>query len=262
MRNKSGKAALLVAVLALLSSLAGFSPAAGFIITSSKQIKPGVVLSSDIHKNGVRDSDIAGNAVTGSDVSPSAIGTTDIAEGGVTTGDIGADQVTATDIGANQVTPESVEAPEPEEEILTGGTVEATSEFAPTPLVGHYTKEDPTSILSVEWNGSAHAAFSGCVFQLRVNGQAPSPGLEHLVRQHVSAVRRARHRHGGGRSLGEGDHRGEHLPLHGRPRRHHPPGARNQRDHRLAAASPAASPGGRFRRPPFCRSPESVIPGA
>jgi hypothetical protein len=176
MRNKSGKAALLVAVLALLSSLAGFSPAAGFIITSSKQIKPGVVLSSDIHKNGVRDSDIAGNAVTGSDVSPSAIGTTDIAEGGVTTGDIGADQVTATDIGANQVTPESVEAPEPEEEILTGGTVEATSEFAPTPLVGHYTKEDPTSILSVEWNGSAHAAFSGCVFQLRVNGQAPSPG--------------------------------------------------------------------------------------
>lgn len=176
MQNKSGKAALLVAVLALLSSLAGFSPAAGFIITSSKQIKPGVVLTSDIHKNAVRTSDIQPSAVGSSDIKASGVTTSDIAEGGVTTGDIGADQVTSSDIGNGQVTPDTVTAPEPVEEILSGGTVEVGNEFAPTPLVGHYTKEDPTSILSVEWNGSAHAAFSGCVFQVRVNGQAPSPG--------------------------------------------------------------------------------------
>jgi hypothetical protein len=168
MNNKTGKAALLVAVLALLSSLAGFAPAAGFIISSSKQIKPGVIVSSDIHKGGVRSTDIRNGTVGGGDIATEGVASTDIANGTVGT----------TDIGEGQVQPGDVTMPEPEELAEPeGGTVEVGSEYQLVDEAVTYTKEDPTSVLAVEWNGTAHAGFSGCVFQLRVNGLAGNSAL-------------------------------------------------------------------------------------
>lgn len=156
MRRHAGPAALVVAIVAMICSLTGFAPAAGFIITSSQQIRPGVILTSDIHKN----------AVTAGDIRTSAVHSSDIQESAVKTGDI----------GAGQVTPADVTAPVPDQITEEGGSSEVGTTFEPVDTAGTYNKEDPSSVLSVEWTGTAAAGFSPCIFQLRVNGQPPSGG--------------------------------------------------------------------------------------
>lgn len=156
MKNKTGLAALVVASLALLSSLAGFAPAAGFIITSSQQIKPGVILTTDIHKN----------AVTAGDIRASAVHSSDIQESAVTSGDI----------GAGQVEPQDVTAPAPDQITEPGGGEQVGSTYEPVDTAGIYNKEDPTSVLEVDWTGTAGTGFSPCIFQLRINGQPPAGG--------------------------------------------------------------------------------------
>jgi hypothetical protein len=152
LRKHGPIAALAVSVLALLCSLVGFAPAAGLIITSSKQIRPGVIVSSDIHNGGVRS--------------------TDVRNGTVQSADIGTGQVQTADIGEGQVQPQDVTAPEPEEVVQPPAPAdEVGTTYALVANVTTYTKEDPTSILEVTWTGSAAAGFSGCVFQLRVDGQ-------------------------------------------------------------------------------------------
>lgn len=151
MSNKAGKAALVVAIIAMIASFAGMASAARFLITSSAQIKPGVILTNDIHKNAVRATDIQTGAVKSADLATGAVQSADIGEG--------------------QVQPEDVTAPEPEQIPDQGATVEVTDTFALVDPVGAYTKEDPTSVLLIEWVGTARAEFSGCVFQIRVNGQ-------------------------------------------------------------------------------------------
>jgi hypothetical protein len=160
--RNAGKAALVVSVIALLCSLTGFAPAAGFVITSSKQIRPGVIVTTDLRKGAVTSSDVRTGAVKSPDLATSAVQSSDIGTGQVQTGDI----------GEGQVQPADVTAPEPEQvELPTAPADEVSSTFAKVADVVTYTKEDPTSVLEIQWNGSASAGFSGCVFQLRVDGQ-------------------------------------------------------------------------------------------
>lgn len=183
--------ALVVAIAALC---VGGAMASGVLVTS-KQIKNGSILTQDLHKNAVKGKDIAENSV----------GSSEIGAGQVTAPDIGADQVTApaigagqvdseaigngdvssADIGNGQVQPQDVTMPEPEQ-LKDGDTAvlaAPTLEFQKVDDVGTYLKEDAESELEVDWTGSVKGEnggeASGCVFQLRVDGQpAPNAGGE------------------------------------------------------------------------------------
>lgn len=142
-----------VATLALVVALTSAGAMAGTVLIGSKQIRNGSILTQDIHKGGVKSSDIANSTVQSGD------------------------------IGAGEVEPQDVTMPEPEQ--IREADVASTSvgpEFALVDTVGSYVKEDPTSILQVDWNGTAQAGTvegggSSCTFQMRVDGQpAPDSG--------------------------------------------------------------------------------------
>jgi hypothetical protein len=148
------------ATLALVIALTGTTAMATVLVTS-KQIRNGSILSQDIRKNAVKTSDIATNAV----------GSVDLKSDAVRTADIGTGQVESSDIGTGQVTPSDVTMPNPQQLQETGAaTSEVGATFTLLDPVGTYVKQDPDSALEVDWTGTAAAGFSGCNFQLRVDG--------------------------------------------------------------------------------------------
>src|ERR1044072_6730621 len=69
--------------------------------------------------------------------------------------------------------------PSPEQIQEPAGDVamaEVSTAFALVDLVGTYTKEDPKSLLQVDWIGTAAGDVPPCVFQLRVEGQPSGNG--------------------------------------------------------------------------------------
>ncbi|HEY0391018.1 MAG TPA: hypothetical protein VGC63_04850 [Solirubrobacterales bacterium] len=147
----------IASTLALAIALTGATAAATGVFVTSKQIKNGTILTQDIHKNGVKSSDIGTDAVKSADIGTGQVGTSDIGEG--------------------QVAPQDVTMPAPNQ-LQEGDTASATvgSDFAPVDIVGTYAKQDPTSLLEVDWTGTAGSGFSPCVFQLRVDGQPSAVG--------------------------------------------------------------------------------------
>jgi len=152
------------------------------VLVTSKQIKNGSILTQDIHKNAVTDKSIGSNAVTSTDIKNDAVGAEDIGAGQVDSEAIGTGQVSSSDIGNGQVTPQDVTMPGPEQikDSDVAKLAPASLAFQRLDEVGSYTKEDPDSALQVEWTGSVdghnEGEASGCVFQLRVDGQPPQGG--------------------------------------------------------------------------------------
>ena len=58
----------------------------------------------------------------------------------------------------------------------TGATASVGNTYQPAANFGAYDKTDPTSVLQVTWTGTAAGGFSGCNFQVRVDGQPPAGG--------------------------------------------------------------------------------------
>jgi hypothetical protein len=148
--------AAIVATIALVVALTSAGALAGTVLVGSKQIRNGSILSQDIHKGGVKSSDVQNGTIDGAD------------------------------IGNGDVTPEDVTMPDPEQ--IHEGDVsrleDPTTDFQLVDVAGSYTKEDPTSLFEVTWTGSAQGEnggeASGCVFQLRVDGQPAAPGTGEL----------------------------------------------------------------------------------
>ena len=184
------RVALAIAVLALVSALSGVGGAFAtkqFIITSSAQLAPGVVKSSDIHRNAVKTTDLAKSAVRSSDLAKSAVRSADLATNSVRSTDLAADSVESAelgngtvqsvDIGADQVQPSDLGLPAAEQVVAPGAAVgQVGEEFSLVTTLDSYAKVDPTTALEVVWNGSAEAGFSPCQFQIRVDGQPPVAG--------------------------------------------------------------------------------------
>lgn len=186
------RAALAVAILALVAAVSGAAGAATVFVTS-KQIKNGTILSQDIHKQAVRSTDLQNEGVKAPDIGTGQVTSSEIGNGDVASADIGEGEVHSGDIGANQVTPSDVEAPEPEQlvEADAASGPATTAGFALLDVVGTYAKEDPTSVLEVDWSGSAAAGqFGACLFQLRVDGQpaGASAGQVYLSPGDVTSV--------------------------------------------------------------------------
>jgi hypothetical protein len=195
-RRRLPSYSVVASTLALVFSLAalcvGGAMATGVIVTS-KQIKNGSILTQDIHKNAVRTSDIGKDAVGSADIKNESVAGSDIGDGQVGSADIGTGQVDSTDIGNGQVTPQDVTMPDPEQLKDTDiASITPTLNFALVDAVGSYTKEDPTSSLQVDWTGSVEGHnggnASGCVFQLRVDGQPPQAGGGEVFGKGVTSV--------------------------------------------------------------------------
>lgn len=148
-----------ISVVALVAALCGVGGAyAGSVIITSKQIKNGTILSTDIHKAGVKS--------------------TDVANGTISSADIGNGDVTSTDIGANQVTPADVSMPAPLQVIPPTASGPVTTEgFSKLADVATYSKAQSESVLEVNWSGAVTSGpGTNCIFQLRVDGNEPSGG--------------------------------------------------------------------------------------
>ncbi len=157
--------ATVISVLALVVALTSAGAWAGTVLVGSKQIRNGSIRSADLHKSAVRSSDIGPSAVTSSDVKDDAVQGPEIGEGAVQT----------SDIGEGQVQPQDVTAPAPKQlHEVDVAEAEVGAEFTLVDNVGTYSKEDSTSVLEVDWTGTAEAPTTSCTFQLRVDG-LPSP---------------------------------------------------------------------------------------
>jgi hypothetical protein len=162
-----------VATLALVIALTSAGAMAGSVFVTSKQIRNGSILTQDIHKGAVKTSDIGTSAVGSSDIK--------------------SDAVQSSDIGTGQVTPQDVTMPDPEQlREQDVATSNPTMAFAKLDDVGSYTKEDPTSTLEVDWTGSVEGhnggEVSGCVFQIRVDGQPAQGGGGEVFGQGITSV--------------------------------------------------------------------------
>lgn len=180
----SAIASTMALVLSIAALCVGGAMASGVLVTS-KQIKNGSILTQDLHANVVKDKTLAANSVTSSDIGADQVTAPDIGVGQVDSEAIGNGEVSSADIGSGQVTPQDMNMPDPSQ--LKDGDVAVlatpTLEFQKVDDVGSYTKEDPSSDLEVDWTGSVRGEnggeASGCVFQLRVDGQpAPNGGGE------------------------------------------------------------------------------------
>ena len=181
------------ATVALVVALTGTTAMATGVIVTSKQIKNGSILTQDIHKNAVKTSDIGQAAVGSADIKNESVAGSDIGDGQVGSADIGTGQIDSTDIGNGQVTPQDVTMPDPEQLKETDiASITPTLNFALVDAVGSYTKEDPTSSLEVDWTGSVlgenGGEVSGCVFQLRVDGQPPQGGGGEVFGKGITSV--------------------------------------------------------------------------
>jgi hypothetical protein len=152
-------AALVISVLALCM---GGAAASGLI--TSKDIQNGAIHTPDLHKNAVLSKDLMNGAVR------------------------------TADIGEGQVQPSDIELPPPVE-LKAPGVFYAeppTMDFLTLAQVGAYEKKDPTSFLRVDWTGSVEGhnggEASGCVFQLRVDGQPAGAGTGEVFAQGLTSV--------------------------------------------------------------------------
>jgi hypothetical protein len=160
LNNNAGSLALLALIVSLLGTGAVGANAVG-VLVGSKQIRNGSILTQDIHKSAVKSSDIG----------PAAVQSTDVEDGAID----------STDIGNGEVEPQDVTMPDPAQlKESDVATFVPTVDFALLDIVGSYSKDDPTSVLEVDWTGSVEGhnggEASGCVFQLRVDGQPPAGG--------------------------------------------------------------------------------------
>lgn len=146
-----------VSTLALIFAVAAFcvggAMATGVIVTS-KQIKNGTILTQDIHKNAVQSSDIGNGDVK----------STDIQNGTVDSDDIGNGAVEAQDL--------TLPDPKQLQESGVSSTKVGLNSFTFLDTVDTYQKQDPASVLEIDWTGTATGAEFPCIFQLRVDGQA------------------------------------------------------------------------------------------
>jgi hypothetical protein len=165
----------LAATAALVIALVGVpGVTAGGLLVTGKQIKNGTISTKDLRNGGVKTADIGTNAVRSADIQEGAVESVDIGEG----------QVTGGDIGTGQVTPEDVTMPAPGQCKFDGtATLTPSLDFQKVTDLCTYNKTDASSDLEVSWTGSVlgenGGETSGCVFQLRVDGQiAPNGGGE------------------------------------------------------------------------------------
>jgi hypothetical protein len=187
--------AAIVATLALFVALGGTAVANSGLITG-KQIRNGSISTADIHKGAVASKliqpnavtsaaikadavgseELAPDAVTSEAIKPNAVGTSDINSGAVTSEQIGNGDVKSQDIGDGEVKPEDITEPAPQQFVIGSATAAVAGEFQKVTDVGTYSKQDPTSILSVTWTGTALAPRQACIFQIRVDGQPAANG--------------------------------------------------------------------------------------
>lgn len=147
-----------VSTLALVVALT-MSGAYAIDKIGSKQIQNGSIRTADLHKGAVKSA---------------KIGT-----GAVRSADIGNDAVQTADIGTGQVTPQDVTMPPPAQLQSNGASMsEVGNDFTLVSSVGTYAKMDSASVLELNWTGTAHFVFggSGCLFQLRIDGQPSASG--------------------------------------------------------------------------------------
>jgi len=178
-------------------------------LIGSKQIKNGSIKSIDLANNSVRSADIASGQVKAADIgkgqvkaasigadqvtaaaiapnqvgteqiAPKAVSSAEIAAGAVGTGQLQDGSVTSEDIGDGEVGPDDVTLPAPVTLSIPAGeatSARSTDDYRQLLVVGRYVKQVADSAIQVTWTGSAASGWnSGCVFQLRVDGQ-PSGG--------------------------------------------------------------------------------------
>ncbi|HET9198222.1 MAG TPA: hypothetical protein VFN92_08230 [Solirubrobacterales bacterium] len=148
----------IVATVALVVALVGVpGVTAGGLLVTSKQIKNNSITSADLRKSAVKTSDLGTGAVRSADIQTGAVESADIGEGEVTPGDV--------------TMPDPIQL-----QVTSPNAIEANSDFALVANAGTYSKVDPTSVLQVDWTGTARSPFgTDCLFQLRVDGQPSSP---------------------------------------------------------------------------------------
>lgn len=151
----------IVATVALVVALVGVpGVTAGGLLVTTKNVKNNSLTSADIKKSTLKTSDIGTNAVRTADIQDGAI--------------------ESTDIGNGEVTPEDVTMPAPTQ-CKVGGemSIQPTLEFQKIADLCTFTKVDPSSVVETTWTGSVlgenGGELSGCVFQLRLDGN-PAPG--------------------------------------------------------------------------------------
>lgn len=165
LNKHAGGLALIAICLSLIAAVGGVASATGVLITSTKQIKNGIIVSQDIKNNQVKSADVKNDTINSADIGNGDVASTDIGEGEVHSGDIGSNQVTPSDVSL----PESEQIVEAPKDVASA---EVGSSFALVDNVGTYEKEAAESVLEVSWTGSAVAGgiTPQCVFQLRVDG--------------------------------------------------------------------------------------------
>lgn len=149
------------AVVSTLALFIAISTGGAYAIDKigSKQIQNGSIRTADLHKGAVKSAKIG--------------------PGAVKSADIGNEAVQTADIGTGQVTPQDVTMPAPAQLQETSETsVTVGNDFVLVDAVGTYDKQDSASVLEVNWTGTASFNFggSGCLFQLRIDGQSSANG--------------------------------------------------------------------------------------
>lgn len=160
----SSRGSTAISIIALVTSIAALC--LGGAVAAND-----LVNSAEIQNGSVKSIDLAKNSVRAPDVKAGAIRTSELATGAVTT----------SDIGEGEVTPSDVTMPRPVElkKADSASLQPPTTEYSLVGALGTYTKQVTDSVLEVNWTGTVegrnNGTASGCIFQLRVDGQ-PSPG--------------------------------------------------------------------------------------
>lgn len=157
-RLKSNYSAV-VSTLALVVALTGVGAYAAGVMPDSvgpRQLREGAVMSSKIRDGNVKAADLGDAAVRSKA--------------------LGSGSVTSPTIAKGAVTADSLTLPAPVSMSLEQST---TANFDSTDAllatIGTYDKQDASSVLRVDWNGTTETGAGSCVLQLRVDGQPASP---------------------------------------------------------------------------------------
>lgn len=177
-------AALIVATAAFIVALVGVpGVTAGGLLVTGKQIKNHSITARDLRKNAVGTKSLAKDAVRSSDIRSGAVLSADIGEG----------EINTSDIGEGQVTPQDVTMPAPTQ-CKMGETVsiDPSLAFQQVADLCSFTKADATSIIEATWTGSVlgenGGELSGCVFQLRLDGNAAPGGSGEVFGKGIVSV--------------------------------------------------------------------------
>lgn len=132
---------------------------------------------------GVLGAQAAGVKITSADIKNGSITTKDLRNSGIRSVDLKNGTVSSADIGNGDVQPIDVEMPAPEASQNSASvTINPTMAFAKVGDFQAFTKDDPSSVVRVDWTGTVEGhnggEASGCVFQLRIDGAAPPSGGE------------------------------------------------------------------------------------